>query len=227
MKQNGNHLSLNGTHNGMETENGKSVDLFIEQLLYTNEHGLDEQSKIKLISKHFRQIMLLLGLDLNDDSLKDTPDRVAKMYVKETFRGLNPSNKPSITLFENKYHYNEMLVEKNITVYSTCEHHFVPIIGKAHVAYYSSGKVIGLSKINRLVQHYCKRPQVQERLTEEIAEALKEALQTEDVAVVIDATHLCVASRGVGDVASSTITSHFSGKFKNEEPRKEFLSYLK
>jgi GTP cyclohydrolase I len=171
--------------------------------------------------------MLLLGMDLDDDSLKDTPDRVAKMYVKEIFSGLNPKNNPGITLFENKYSYREMLVEKNITLYSTCEHHFVPIIGKAHVAYFSSGKVIGLSKINRLVQYYAKRPQVQERLTEQIALALKEALHTEDVAVMIDAAHLCVAARGVGDVNSSTITSHFSGKFTREEIKKEFLAYLK
>jgi GTP cyclohydrolase IA len=170
---------------------------------------------------------LLLGLDLTDDSLKDTPARVAKMYVKETFSGLNPDNKPDISLFENSYHYNEMLVEKNITLYSCCEHHFVPIIGKAHVAYFSSGKVIGLSKINRIVQYYSKRPQVQERLTEQIAMALKTALHTEDVAVVIDAAHLCVASRGVNDVNSTTVTSHYSGKFKIGEVKKEFLSYLK
>lgn len=184
-----------------------------------------EQEKIQLIASHFREIMHTLGLDLTDDSLKDTPMRVAKMYVKEVFSGLNPANKPKSALFENKYRYNEMLVEKDITLYSYCEHHFVPIIGKVHVAYYSANnKVIGLSKINRLVQYYAKRPQVQERLTNQIAEALKEALQSEHVAVVIDAVHLCVASRGIKDTNSTTITSHYSGKFNDESVKAEFLS---
>lgn len=223
MIQNGNPIVINGKHS-RET-NGYSFR--INELPDTTSLELDDGEKIRLISKHFKQIMLLLGLDLNDDSLKGTPDRVAKMYVKEIFAGLNPDNKPDITLFENKYHYGQMLVEKNITVYSNCEHHFVPIIGKAHVAYYPNGKVIGLSKINRIVQYYCKRPQVQERLTEQIAEALKQALHTEDVAVVVDAVHLCVSSRGIGDVNSSTITSHYSGKFLSEETKKEFLSFLK
>ena len=209
----------------MET-NGKHFALSIEKFIHEEQQNTDDK-KILQISYHFRQIMELLGLDLEDDSLRGTPQRVAKMYVKEIFSGLNPKNKPDVTLFENKYHYNEMLVEKNITVYSYCEHHFAPIIGKAHVAYFSNGKVIGLSKINRIVQYFCKRPQVQERLTEQIASALKEALHTEDVAVVIDAAHLCVASRGVGDVNSTTLTSHYSGKFKLEETKKEFLSFLK
>jgi GTP cyclohydrolase I len=165
-------------------------------------------------------------LDRTDDSLQGTPKRVAKMYVKEIFSGLNPANFPDIKLFENKYKYQEMLVEKNILFYSNCEHHFVPIIGKAHVAYISSGKVIGLSKINRIVQHFAKRPQVQERLTVQIADALKKALETNDVAVVIDATHLCVSSRGVKDVNSSTVTSHFSGNFLLESKKTEFLKYL-
>ncbi len=221
----------NGFHviNGSEFKqlNRPHLPLLIDGVLDINEQELSDDAKIEIISNHFRQIMLTLGLDLNDDSLKATPDRVAKMYVKEIFSGLNPGNKPEITLFENKYKYNEMLVEKNITVYSYCEHHFVPIIGKAHVAYFSSGKVIGLSKINRIVQYCCKRPQVQERLTEQIAGALKEALNTEDVAVVVDATHLCVASRGVEDTNTSTITSHYSGKFNNKEVRKEFLSFIK
>jgi len=186
----------------------------------------DDALKIELIQKHFKEIMHILGLDLTDDSLKGTPNRVAKMYVKEIFSGLNPANKPSIRLFENKYKYNEMLVEKDITLYSYCEHHFVPIIGKAHVAYISNGKVIGLSKINRLVQYYSKRPQVQERLTVQIAEALKEALKTEDVAIVIDAAHLCVSSRGVKDTASTTITAHYSGKFKEDQTRNEFLAFI-
>lgn len=184
---------------------------------------MDDDLKMELIENHFREIMNVLGLDLNDDSLSGTPQRVAKMFVKEIFAGLNPENRPDIKLFENSYKYNEMLIEKNITFYSNCEHHFVPIIGKAHVAYISSGKVIGLSKLNRLVQYYAKRPQVQERLTMQIAEDLKVTLGTEDVAILIDAVHLCVSSRGVQDTNSSTITSHFSGKFKNESTRAEFI----
>lgn len=187
---------------------------------------MDDDFKIELIEKHFREIMHILGLDLTDDSLNGTPHRVAKMYVKEVFSGLNPSNKPEVKLFENKYQYNEMLIEKNITLFSYCEHHFVPIIGKVHVAYVSNGQVIGLSKINRLVQHYAKRPQVQERLTNQIAESLKEALQSEDIAVIIDAVHLCVSSRGIRDTNSSTVTSSFSGKFQNENTKSEFLSLL-
>ena len=189
---------------------------------------LSDNQKIKIIAGHFREIMQTLGLDLTDDSLKDTPLRVAKMYVKEAFSGLNPVNKPQVALFDNKYRYNEMLIEKDITLYSYCEHHFVPIIGKAHVAYISSNnKVIGLSKINRLVNYYAKRPQVQERLTNQIAEGLKVALNTEHVAVVIDAVHLCVASRGIKDTTSSTITSFYSGKFTEEKTKMEFLSFIK
>ncbi|TDB66992.1 GTP cyclohydrolase I FolE [Arundinibacter roseus] len=187
---------------------------------------MDDDLKIELIEKHFRHIMEIMGLDLTDDSLKGTPRRVAKMYVKEIFSGMNPENKPSITLFDNKYKYDQMLVEKDITVFSNCEHHFVPIHGKAHVAYISSGKVIGLSKLNRIVHHYSKRPQVQERLTVQIANELKEVLKTEDVAVVIDAQHMCVHSRGVQDTGSSTITSYYGGKFEKEATRREFLSYL-
>jgi len=187
---------------------------------------MDDQLKIELIEEKFYEIMNILGLDMNDDSLKGTPHRVAKMYVKEIFSGLNPNNKPNIALFENKYNYNEMLVEKDITFYSNCEHHFVPITGKAHVAYISNGAVIGLSKINRLVNYYAKRPQVQERLTIQIANALKDALKTEDVAVVIGAYHLCVSSRGIQDVNSSTITSSYHGKFLNSQTRNEFLNYI-
>lgn len=190
-------------------------------------HLLNEEEKIKLIAHHFKGIMETLGLDLTDDSLKESPERVAKMYVKEIFSGLNPDTKPQVTLFENKYQYNKMLIEKNISLYSYCEHHFVPIIGKAHVAYISKGKVIGLSKINRIVQYYSRRPQVQERLTIQIAEGLKKAIGTEDIAVVIDAVHLCVASRGIKDTNSTTITSHYSGKFLNEETKYEFLSLIK
>jgi GTP cyclohydrolase I len=188
---------------------------------------LDDELKIELIEEKFRDIMNILGLDLNDDSLSGTPHRVAKMYVKEIFSGLNPENKPKIALFENKYKYSEMLVEKNITFYSNCEHHFVPIIGKAHVAYISNGKVIGLSKLNRIVQHFAKRPQVQERLTIQIANEIKEIMQTEDVAVLIDAHHLCVSSRGVQDINSSTVTSSYGGKFLNEQTRNEFLQHIK
>lgn len=187
---------------------------------------IDDELKIELIAKKFKDIMEVLGLDLTDDSLKDTPKRVAKMYVKEIFSGLNPENKPAITLFDNKYKFTEMLVEKSISVYSYCEHHFVPIIGKAYVGYFSNGKVVGLSKINRIVQYFSKRPQVQERLTVQIAEELKKALQTEDVAVIIDADHLCVASRGVKDVSSSTVTSSYHGKFLNNNTRNEFLKYV-
>ena len=187
---------------------------------------VSDEQKIDKIEGHFREIMLTLGLDLTDDSLKNTPARVAKMYVNEVFSGLNPKNKPAITLFENKYDYNQMLVEKNISLFSYCEHHFVPIIGKAHVAYISSGKVIGLSKLNRIVQYFAKRPQVQERLSTQIGNELMEILNTEDVAVMIDAKHLCVSSRGVQDIASSTITTFFGGKFKEDSTRAEFLKYL-
>ena len=171
--------------------------------------------------------MDVMGLDLTDDSLKGTPKRVAKMYIDEIFSGLNPDNKPKIALFDNKYKYNQMLVEKNITFYSNCEHHFVPIIGKAHIAYISSGKVIGLSKLNRIVQYYAKRPQVQERLTNQIAEELKASLQTEDVAVIIDAKHLCVSSRGIKDDTSATVTSYYGGKFNTPSKINELLNYLK
>ena len=195
--------------------------------LKSDAFDLSDELKIELIESHFSEIMNILGLDLTDDSLKGTPKRVAKMYVKEIFSGLNPANAPKIALFDNKYHYNEMLVEKNISFYSNCEHHFVPIVGKAHVAYIANGKVIGLSKINRIVQYFAKRPQVQERLTVQIAKYLKEVLKTEDVAVMIDAVHLCVSSRGVEDTSSSTVTSSFGGKFINDQTRNEFLQLIK
>ena len=186
----------------------------------------DEEKKEK-IAVLFKEIMDVIGLDLTDDSLKGTPKRVAKMYIEEIFSGLNPINKPKIALFDNKYQYNQMLVEKNITFYSNCEHHFVPIIGKAHIAYISSGKVIGLSKLNRIVQYYAKRPQVQERLTNQIAEELKNALQTENVAVIIDAKHLCVASRGIKDDTSATVTAYYGGEFNTPSKINELLNYLK
>jgi len=188
---------------------------------------LEDDIKVELISKKFKDIMEILGLDLTDDSLKDTPNRVAKMYVKEIFSGLNPANKPAIALFDNKYKYDEMILEKDITFYSNCEHHFVPIIGKAHVAYISNGKVIGLSKLNRIVEYFAKRPQVQERLTMQIASELKKILNTEDVAVVLDAKHLCVSMRGVKDESSTTITASYSGKFKEDSIKNEFLAYIK
>jgi GTP cyclohydrolase I len=185
-----------------------------------------DDEKIAAIEPHFKAIMEILGLDLNDDSLRGTPLRVAKMYVKELFQGLNPANMPNMTLFENKFQYNEMLVEKNINFYTNCEHHFVPFFGKAHVAYISSGKVIGLSKLNRLVEYFSKRPQVQERLTMQIGKALQTVLQTQDVAVMMDAKHLCVSSRGVKDDSSNTITSFFGGKFQEENTKLEFLKYI-
>lgn len=187
---------------------------------------LSDKEKISLIAGHFEKIMDILGLDLTDDSLRGTPGRVAKMYVKEIFSGLNPANKPQVALFDNKYRYNQMLVEKNITLYSNCEHHFVPIIGKAHIAYISTGKVIGLSKLNRIVQYYAQRPHVQERLTMQIANELKQVLETADVAVVIDAIHLCVASRGIKDISSSTVTAEYSGVFLEKDRKEEFLRYI-
>jgi GTP cyclohydrolase I len=187
---------------------------------------MSDKEKKERISILFSEIMDVLGLDLTDDSLQGTPDRVAKMYIEEIFSGLDPKNKPKIALFDNKYQYNQMLVEKDITFYSNCEHHFVPIIGKAHVAYISSGKVIGLSKLNRIVQYYAKRPQVQERLTQQIANDLTEALGTEDVAIVIDAKHLCVSSRGVKDDTSSTITTFYGGVFNTPEKINELQNYI-
>jgi GTP cyclohydrolase I len=187
---------------------------------------MDEDLKMEIIAKHFKEIMYVLGLDLDDESLKGTPARVAKMFVKEQFKGLNPLNKPVATLFENSFKYNEMLVEKDIHFFSTCEHHFVPINGKAHLAYISSGKVIGLSKLNRIVDFYAKRPQVQERMTVQIAKELKEVLQTDDIAVVLDARHMCVASRGIKDITASTVTSYYSGKFNDTATKNEFLTYI-
>ncbi len=188
---------------------------------------LSNEEKIDIIKDDVRHIMETLGLDLTDDSLNGTPNRVAKMFVKEIFGGLNPDRKPSASTFENKYKYGEMLVEKNITVYSTCEHHLLPIVGKAHVAYISKGTVVGLSKMNRIVDYYAKRPQVQERLTIQIVKELQKVLNTPDVACVIDAKHLCVNSRGIRDVESSTVTSEFGGKFKEKATRQEFLDYIK
>ena len=188
---------------------------------------LTDDTKIELIKKDVESILQTLGMDLTDDSLKGTPNRVAKMFVKELFGGLHPDKKPKASTFENKYKYGEMLVEKNITLYSTCEHHLLPIIGKVHVAYISNGTVVGLSKMNRIVDYYAKRPQVQERLTMQIVKELQSILNTDDVACVIDAKHLCVNSRGIKDVDSSTVTSEYGGAFKNETSRREFLDYIK
>lgn len=186
-----------------------------------------DDEKIESIKKDVESILNTLGLDLTDDSLKGTPNRVAKMFVKEMFGGLNPSKKPSASTFDNKYKYGEMLVEKNIVVYSTCEHHLLPIVGRAHVAYISNGTVVGLSKMNRVVDYYAKRPQVQERLTIQIVNELKRVLGTENVACVIDAKHLCVNSRGIRDIESSTVTAEFGGLFKEDKTRREFLDYIK
>jgi GTP cyclohydrolase I len=202
------------------------VSTSVETPMRADAFEMNDDEKIAHIEYYFRQIMDTLGLDLTDDSLKGTPKRVAKMYVKEIFGGLNPENKPKVALFDNKYQYNEMLVEKNISFYSNCEHHFVPIFGKAHVAYIANGKVIGLSKLNRIVQYFAKRPQVQERLTVQIAKELQRVLGTEDVAVVMDAKHLCVASRGVKDDTSTTITSFYGGKFQEDATKAEFLKYI-
>ncbi|RCR68931.1 GTP cyclohydrolase I FolE [Larkinella punicea] len=227
-RSNGHHPAYDLLHDVTVDEMGDDhVASSIETPLRDDAFDLSDEAKMDLIEGHFRHIMNILGLDLTDDSLKGTPRRVAKMYVKEIFSGLNPAKKPQAALFENKYQYNEMLVEKGITVHSHCEHHFVPIIGRAHVAYISSGKVIGLSKLNRIVQYFAKRPQVQERLTVQIANELKAVLETEDVAVVIDARHLCVSMRGVQDVNSSTVTVHYGGKFKSDEAtRQEFLRHV-
>jgi GTP cyclohydrolase I len=188
---------------------------------------MSDQEKISLIRDNIEKILHTIGMDLNDDSIKGTPDRVAKMFVNEIFSGLNPKNKPKSSTFENKYKYGEILIEKNITLYSTCEHHLLPIYGKAHVGYISNGNVVGLSKMNRIVDYYAKRPQVQERLTLQIVKELQNVLETQDVACVIDAKHLCVNSRGINDIASSTVTSEFGGLFNNEEKKREFLDYIK
>lgn len=186
-----------------------------------------DNDKIEIISEHFAKIMETIGLDLTDDSLAGTPKRVAKMFIKEKFKGLNKMNKPSISLFDNSYQYSKMLIEKNIKVESTCEHHFLPITGMAHVAYISTGKVIGLSKINRIVDFYARRPQVQERLTRQIVEALKEALETDDVIMAMEAKHHCVSSRGIEDPHSTTVTLEYSGEFNNQARRNEFMDYVR
>lgn len=218
--------SMPRINNGHDLIGDNHVATSLDTPLREDAFVLSDEQKMVLIEDKFRDIMNVLGLDLNDDSLNGTPHRVAKMFVKEIFSGLNPANKPKISVFENKFKYGEMLVEKNINVNSTCEHHFLPIVGKAHVAYISSGEVIGLSKINRVVDYFARRPQVQERLTVQIANELKRILKTEDVAVVIDAKHLCVSSRGIKDESSSTITADYGGLFKDPHRRDEFLKYI-
>jgi len=207
----------------VEAHMGTSIDT----PLRSDAFDRSDDEKVRLIAEKFTDIMNILGLDLTDDSLKGTPLRVAKMYVKEAFAGLNPQNKPEMKLFENKYGYSEMLVERDIKVHSHCEHHFVPIIGKCHVAYIPNGKVVGLSKLNRIVRHYAKRPQVQERLTRQIAEALMEGLGTQHVAVYLEADHMCVKTRGIEDDHSSTVTMAFHGSFQNENTKRAFLEATK
>lgn len=224
----------NGHQNIPVVSNGTTIDLIGDNHIGTS---LDtpmrpdafvksDEEKMAIIEEKFRDIMETLGLDLTDDSLSGTPHRVAKMYVQEIFNGLDPANKPKISVFENKFNYGEMLVERNINLNSTCEHHFLPIVGKAHVAYIANGQVIGLSKINRIVDYFARRPQVQERLTVQIINELKKILNTEDVAVVIDAKHMCVSSRGIEDESSSTITAEYGGVFKETEKRDELLKYV-
>lgn len=208
---------IGDNHIASSAENPLRSDAFV----------LTDDQKIESIKKDVYNILQTLGMDLTDDSMQGTPNRVAKMFVKEIFGGLNPDRKPNPSVFENPYKYGEMLVEKNITVYSTCEHHLLPIIGRAHVAYISNGSVIGLSKMNRIVEYYAKRPQVQERLTMQIVQELQKALNTLDVACIIDAKHLCVNSRGIKDIESSTVTSEFGGRFKEEAVRRELLDYIK
>jgi GTP cyclohydrolase I len=229
MKQN--ETPRNIPHKEKEAEghrlNGNSRDMSgIETPLRPDAFALSDEEKMLVIGQHFKGIMHALGLDLNDDSLAGTPERVARMYVKEVFSGLKPENKPKITLFRNRYKYNQMLVEKDITFYSHCEHHFVPIIGKVHLAYISSGKVIGLSKLNRIVQYYAKRPQVQERMTMQIGRELQQVLNTDSVAVLVDARHFCVSSRGVADRKAVTVTSFYEGDFADKKRQIEFLRYV-
>ncbi len=225
-------LKLNGNGHSHEKVNGfeiigeNHVGTSADTPLRADAFEKSDDEKIALIEDKFRDIMETIGLDLTDDSLQGTPHRVAKMFVKEIFYGLNPANKPKISVFDNKFKYNEMLLERDINMNSFCEHHFLPIVGKAHVAYISSGEVIGLSKINRIVDYFARRPQVQERLTMQIANELKKVLKTDDVAVLIDAKHMCVSCRGIGDESSTTVTAEYCGRFKDKSVREEFLRYI-
>ena len=199
----------------------------IETPLRDDAFEMSDDEKISIIQKNVNEILTTLGMDMTDDSLKGTPKRVAKAYVKELFGGLNPKNLPTSSTFDNKYQYGEMLVEKNITVFSTCEHHLLPIYGKAHVAYFAQDRVVGLSKMNRIVDYYSRRPQVQERLNIQIVKALQKILKTEDVACIIDAKHMCVNSRGIRHIDCSTVTGEFGGKFKDKLTKREFLDYIR
>ena len=227
-------ILLNGIFDSTNALSSLSTEEIGDDHLYTgletpmkkDAFAISDAEKKEKISALFAEIMDVMGLDLTDDSLKGTPSRVAKMYIDEIYSGLNPANKPKIALFDNKYKYNQMLVEKDISFYSNCEHHFVPIIGKAHVAYISSGKVIGLSKLNRIVQYYANRPQVQERLTNQIGKDLQQILNTKDVAVIIDAKHLCVSSRGIKDDTSATVTTFYGGQFNSPEKIQELQNYI-
>lgn len=184
---------------------------------------IDDNLKIELLTEKFKDIIKILGLDINNDSIKDTPNRIAKMYVNEVFSGLNPENKPEITVFKNEYEYNTPLMELNIPFTSFCEHHFVPIQGTANIAYIPNDFVIGLSKIHRLVDFYAKRPQVQERLTMQILQGLSSTIDTKDIGVVLKASHCCISCRGVEDIGSSTLTSIFWGKIKSDVSLKSVL----
>lgn len=220
-------MKLDGHIEDFESVGDNHFSASAETPMRKDAFKLSKEEKIDIIKDDVRHILETLGLDLTDDSLKGTPNRVAKMFVNEIFGGLDPENKPKASTFDNKYKYGEMLVEKNITLYSTCEHHLLPIVGRAHVAYISKGTVVGLSKMNRIVDYFAKRPQVQERLTIQIVEELQNVLNTKDVACVIDAKHLCVNSRGIRDIESSTVTSEFGGQFKDKQIRQEFLDYIR
>jgi GTP cyclohydrolase I len=219
-------MKINNDFNDIDALGDDHVGSSSDTPLRADAFKLSNTEKIDIIKDDVRHILETLGLDLNDDSLSGTPMRVSKMFVNEIFGGLDPDKKPNASTFENKYKYGEMLVEKNITVYSTCEHHLLPIVGRAHVAYISNGTVVGLSKMNRIVDYFAKRPQVQERLTIQVVKELQQVLNTEDVACVIDAKHLCVNSRGIRDIESSTVTSEFGGQFKNKDVKREFLDYI-
>ncbi len=199
----------------------------IETPLRDDAFEISDDEKISIIQKNVKEILTTLGMDMTDDSLKGTPKRVAKAYVNELFGGLNPKNLPTSSTFDNKYQYGEMLVEKNITVFSTCEHHLLPIYGKAHVAYFAQDRVVGLSKMNRIVDYYARRPQVQERLNIQVVRALQKILKTDDVACIIDAKHMCVNSRGIRHIDCSTVTGEFGGKFKDKLTKREFLDYIR
>ena len=220
-------MKLENQLNDIDLLGGDHIGTSAQTPLRADAFDKSNEEKMSIIETDVRHILETLGMDLNDDSLQGTPKRVAKMFVQEIFSGLHPDQKPKASTFDNKYKYGEMLVEKNITLYSTCEHHLLPIVGKAHIAYISNGTVVGLSKMNRIVDYFAKRPQVQERLTMQIVTELQLILNTPDVACVIDAKHLCVNSRGIRDIDSSTVTSEFGGRFKEKDTRQEFLDYIK